>query len=1291
MISNQRITKLTFWTIRAVVVTLCISSYFWGSKAFSFQNLPTATATITINSSTTFQTMVGWEATAQGGQDYDATNNIYPSYPSPSWPQYKNALLAAMLDVGINRLRLEIRLDDVNATGYSANGNNPAIQPSTASAGQWHFERIDRTMDEIGTPYRNMLAARGEQLYLTICVIDFRSTGYHAEDSPSEYAFFVNKIVDHFSTRQGYLPNAIEACLEPDAASNLNWNATKLANNIVQANSSLVSHGFTGIRWVAPSVANGTQATTWYVAMKSANSNVTALLDEISYHRYTSPNNTELATLRDAAAADGNTIAMLEWIGATYTTLHDDLKIGRGTSWQQFTLTFPYQGAPDNGEAYFMVNTSNWTVSLGSRTKLLRQYFKFIRRGAVRLSASTSDSNLDPLAFRNTNGSYVTVIKAAAAGSFSLQGLPAGLYGIKYTTDTQYDINLPDVNIASGQSLGSSIPAAGVITVYAKTQPLAVKLASFEATGYDNGNFLEWQTGFETDNLGFNLYRDEAGKRVAVNNQMIAGSALVAGSGVQIGAGRTYRWWDAGAKSGSTKYWIEDIDLNGNRTLHGPVMVNHLGGAPTESRSAALLSQVGNVTSGVSRPLPVTAPLAVIRPEQTNLINTLAGQAAVKLAIKHDGFYRVAGTDLVAAGLDPKVDPERLQLYADGKPIPINVVSDKQGQVAAVEFYGVGLDTASTDARIYWLTASPEVGLRITKGKDTGFSTAATSFLATVERKDHTIYFSALRNGERENFFGAVIAGQPVDQMVALPNVDATTNDQATVEVALQGVTRLPHQVWVYINGAFTGEMQFTGQSQGVGTFTVPQSLLSEGDNLVRLAAHGGSGDVSLVDYIHVNYWHTFAVDDNRLQLTASGGQALTVSGFTSAAVRVFDVTDPDAVEELAVKVEPQKSGYAANFASIRTGARRFLALADEQADHPSSIAANQISNLRATSHTATLVIVTRRDFFSAFDRLAKLRASQGIKPELVSIEDIYDEFSFGNKSPQAVKDFLQYARANWKKGPRFVLLGADSSYDAKNYLGFGDWDIAPAKLIDTELMETASDDWFADFNNDGVAELAVGRLPVRTADEAAGVVAKIISYETVRPSEEMLLVADINDTFNFEGANAELRGLIPTHLQVNEINRGQLDAAKARSQLIEAINRGPKLVNYFGHGSVDLWRSELLSSNDMRMLENQRQPSLFVMMSCLNGYSHDPGLESLAKALMKVEHGGAVAVWSSSGMTEPEAQVEMNRAMYRLMFAESGRAMALGEILGRAKAQINAPDVRRTWILLGDPTMKIK
>ena len=107
---------------------------------------------------------------------------------------------------------------------------------------------------------------------------------------------------------------------------------------------------------------------------------------------------------------------------------------------------------------------------MASRTKFLRQYFKYIRRGAVRIGAASTNASFDPVAFINAGGQYVVVVKAAAGGSFSIAGLPAGTYGIKYTTSKNYNMDEPDVEVNSGAAASASIPDAGVATIYLKAQ-----------------------------------------------------------------------------------------------------------------------------------------------------------------------------------------------------------------------------------------------------------------------------------------------------------------------------------------------------------------------------------------------------------------------------------------------------------------------------------------------------------------------------------------------------------------------------------------------------------------------------------------------------------------------------------------------------------------------------------------------------------------------------------------------------------------------------------------------------
>jgi hypothetical protein len=103
----------------------------------------------------------------------------------------------------------------------------------------------------------------------------------------------------------------------------------------------------------------------------------------------------------------------------------------------------------------------------------------------------------------------------------------------------------------------------------------------------------------------------------------------------------------------------------------------------------------------------------------------------------------------------------------------------------------------------------------------------------------------------------------------------------------------------------------------------------------------------------------------------------------------------------------------------------------------------------------------------------------------------------------------------------------------------------------------------------------------------------------------------------------------------------------------------------------------------------NEKGFPLFVSMTCLNGFFQAPYMDSLAEALIKRPQGGAVAVWASSDLTASIDQAFMNQELIRLLFG--AKSLRLGEAIRRAKAATTDPDVRKTWILFGDPSMKLK
>jgi hypothetical protein len=99
--------------------------------------------------------------------------------------------------------------------------------------------------------------------------------------------------------------------------------------------------------------------------------------------------------------------------------------------------------------------------------------------------------------------------------------------------------------------------------------PTVINLSSFTATPKSSKVILQWSTEAETDNAGFNIYRSTAedGEYIQLNDVLIPAK----GSPTQ---GASYEFVDTDVKNRMPyNYKLEDIDMSGTPTMHGPVSV----------------------------------------------------------------------------------------------------------------------------------------------------------------------------------------------------------------------------------------------------------------------------------------------------------------------------------------------------------------------------------------------------------------------------------------------------------------------------------------------------------------------------------------------------------------------------------------------------------------------------------------------------------------------------------------------------------------------------------------------
>jgi hypothetical protein len=338
----------------------------------------------------------------------------------------------------------------------------------------------------------------------------------------------------------------------------------------------------------------------------------------------------------------------------------------------------------------------------------------------------------------------------------------------------------------------------------------------------------------------------------------------------------------------------------------------------------------------------------------------------------------------------------------------------------------------------------------------------------------------------------------------------------------------------------------------------------------------------------------------------------------------------------------------------------------------------------------ADYIAITHPSLAEALQPLLKHRQGQGLRTVVVSAEAIADQFGAGVAGPDALTDFLRWATTTWPAPPpRFLLLAGDASYDADPQA-----DLVPTGLVATgEVGETASDTDLADLDRDGLPDLAVGRLPARTPEQMAAMVAKTLAYEQAEAAgwqRQGLFVADDDDPF-FARFDQQMMALLPPGFQAEATTIGEEDV---RARLSAAWQAGRGLISYMGHGATNLWaQEEILTNADIAGLDAGGKLPLVVVWACLSGYFHHPSQDSLGETLLLTPQRGAAAALVPTGATFASDQMVLAQALFgRHLFSSP----TVGEALLASYRELDPAspglrDIIHTFALLGDPALPFR
>jgi hypothetical protein len=831
--------------------------------------------------------------------------------------------------------------------------------------------------------------------------------------------------------------------------------------------------------------------------------------------------------------------------------------------------------------------------------------------------------------------------------------------------------------------------------------PTLALLSSFRVYSQSGQVVVHWETASETGTAGFYLFRHEPSnpRFRQVNKNFLPGL-------LHSHQGGVYRYVDTDAFPGETyTYRLVEVELSGEKRVYGPFRVT-IGPPPADME----IEPIQDIYS--KKPHKVFSPekAARLQARQMDIQTARTQQKSrvgneAKITVKEKGLYYLDAASIAnMLGMSPKQAEQQIKnnhfLLAnqgqqiDWLPAPGN---------AGVYFYGEGIDTLYTNENVYWLEKGKGTVMESVYGGLPLPASGEETFTDTLHIEQEHFALTALANDPGDDYWmwDYIVAGSGGKAFYFYPP-GAAASGTASITVRLQGATDTTadpdHHVKVSLNGTPIGEAQWEGKNIHTFNISFDQSLLVDGQNTITITGILNNGVPYSIFYVNsfdLDYHRHYRAENNQIFCRGDGNPVITIEGFSDSNIMVFDVTDP--VKPKQVTGATIDSSNRVSFIPSLPGTL-YLALNHHGVQPPVAVFANKASDLKKNGNMADYVVIAPPGLEEAVLGLTDLRQGSGLTTMVVELEDIYDEFNHGISSPEAIKDFISFAYHNWNKnGPDYVVLAGEGTYDYKNHLGYGD-NLVPPRLMATPYGIFASDNWFGDvMANDGVPEIAIGRLPVMTAAELLDYIDKISAYESSGGewTNRVLMLADNPDNAgDFPHDSTYLANLFPGYT-VELIHLPDFPTVQqARQKVLEGINNGAALVNYIGHAGLDrLANEKLMWSGDMSALQNWDRLPLVTAMTCIVGRFSIPGLDTLSEALVLKSDGGAAAVWAPTGASLNNLARQLAEKFFIAAFQAGEKT--LGKAVKKALADYNTlgepPFMLYIYTLLGDPALEIK
>ncbi len=647
---------------------------------------------------------------------------------------------------------------------------------------------------------------------------------------------------------------------------------------------------------------------------------------------------------------------------------------------------------------------------------------------------------------------------------------------------------------------------------------------------------------------------------------------------------------------------------------------------------------------------------------QTNWINY--DNTYYRIPTVEDGIHRITFTTLSASGINTNgLDPRDIRLYHRGEEVAVFIQGENDGrfdQGDFLEFYGkrndatldakffkdpshVGNTMYNThnDSTAYFFTVTPGIrGKRMVSRQSANSSAEKANFYHTERVEIYAdqynlgpTYFPGSRLAEFEQGQGwvsaPIVKGSPRNiTFSGLGRIPANVN--ATLKLGLTGRSQTPHQTLVRVGANSTS-------LRDVGTFEYnnleaihPEIMLqatdfnTDGSIAIQIVSNGAANpDNTSLAYIKLVYPKLIENKDvsSEIMIFDSGEKTLELSDITAdyIAHEISDVNNP-------VKVPITKAGNQISFAAGQVGMASKIIL--ENALNIKDVNVMRPVRFRnLLAQAADYIIISNRalrrpsaSYGDPVTAYAAHRASStggGYDTLVVNIDELYDQFSFGEKTPLAIYEFLRAYYPVHKPDFLFLIGRSTGIFSTAREGGVNYfYRKRPSAFQFQDMIPPAgypyADNTFSiglDPLNPFVSVVPIGRIPARTPEQVANYLEKAKEKDALGVSEpwqkEIIHLSGGVTAFELDRYFNFLNGF--KNIAEGPYLGGNVTTYRKRSnstvELIDIsgdVNRGVGLITFFGHGAPTVIDIEIGFASDPTLgYNNQGKYPMLLLNGC--------------------------------------------------------------------------------------------